>query len=175
MSSYVSRLSVPPMTVYASTKYAVEGLTDGLRRALLPWGITVIRIHPSSVTGTEFSQHTTRGGTVKYMPIPIGRVSREKMARHIVRLIERPRRALFMSRIYEVPVLLNKLFPGLVDTLSAMWVRQKRKKEITPTEQVRPVVYQGKRSLTPLWLAAGSIGMLAVVFRLINKTSRRNF
>ena len=37
MSSYVSRLSVPPLTVYASTKYAVEGLTDGLRRTLQPF------------------------------------------------------------------------------------------------------------------------------------------
>ena len=77
MSSYVSRISVPPMTVYASTKYAVEGLTDGLRRALLPWGITVIRIHPSSVTGTEFSQHSTRGGSVKIYADP----NRKNLAR----------------------------------------------------------------------------------------------
>jgi NADP-dependent 3-hydroxy acid dehydrogenase YdfG len=175
MSSYVSRISVPPMTVYASTKYAVEGLTDGLRRALLPWGITVIRIHPSSVTGTEFSQHTTRGGTVKYTPIPIGRVSRERMARHIVGLIEKPQRALFMSRIYEVPVVINKLFPGIVDQVSAMWVRYKRKKEIPPVEQIRPVEYHGANPLTPLWLAAGTIGMLAIVFRLLgSKTSRRS-
>src|SRR5512133_1304389 len=125
VSSYVSRISVPPMTVYASTKYAVEGLTDGLRRALLPWGITVIRIHPSSVTGTEFSQHTTRGGTVKYMPIPIGRISRERLARRIVDLIEKPQRALFISRLYDVPVFLNRIFPGFVDRVSAMWVRRK--------------------------------------------------
>lgn len=173
MSSYVSRISVPPMTLYASTKYAVEGLTDGLRRALLPWGITVIRIHPSSVTGTEFSHHTTRGGTVKYTPIPIGRVSRDRMARHIVALIERPRRALFMSRIYEVPVLINKFFPGFVDQVSALWVRQKRKKEIPPAEQVRPVRYESTPLATPLFLAAGSLGMLAILFRMARKMSTR--
>ena len=30
MSSHVSRISVPPLTVYASTKDAIEGLLDGL-------------------------------------------------------------------------------------------------------------------------------------------------
>ncbi len=174
MSSYVSRIAVPPMEIYASTKYAVEGLTDGLRRSLLPWGITVIRVHPSSVTGTEFTKHMRRGGTVKYMPVPIGRITRELLARRIVDLIEKPQRALSISRVYEVPVLLNKLFPGLMDRLSAGWVRQKRKKEIPPAEQIRSVEYHSDRNLTPLWLAAGSLGMMAVVLRLItSKTSRR--
>jgi NADP-dependent 3-hydroxy acid dehydrogenase YdfG len=45
MSSYASKIAVPPLTVYASTKYAIEGLTDGLRRELIPWGIEVSRIH----------------------------------------------------------------------------------------------------------------------------------
>lgn len=163
MSSYVSRISVPPLTVYASTKYAVEGLTDGLRRALAPWGITVIRIHPSSVSGTEFNQRVVRPGTVKYKPVPIGRISRERLARHIVDLIEHPRRALFISRIYEVPVLINKLFPGLVDAVSARWVRRKRKQEIPPAQEVEPVEYPHSPSLWPL---AGSLVLLAVASKL---------
>jgi short-subunit dehydrogenase len=175
MSSYVSRISVPPMEIYASTKYAVEGLTDGLRRSLLPWGITVIRVHPSSVTGTEFTRHMRRGGTVKYMPVPIGRVKRERMAGYIVNLIEKPRRALFVSRLYDVPVLINKLFPGVIDRFSSTWVRYKRKKEITPAEQIAAVQYHTRRTLTPLWLAAGSLGMMAILFRLLtSKTFRRS-
>jgi NADP-dependent 3-hydroxy acid dehydrogenase YdfG len=174
MSSYVSRIAVPPMEVYASTKYAVEGLTDGLRRSLLPWGITVIRVHPSSVSGTEFTKHMKRGGTVKYMPVPIGRITRERLARRIVDLIERPQRALFVSRIYEVPVLINKLFPGVMDRLSAGWVHHKRKKEIPPSEQIRLVEYRNPGAWTPLWLAAASAGMMAIALRLLmSKTSRR--
>ena len=152
MSSYVSRISVPPLTVYASTKYAVEGLTDGLRRALLPWGITVIRIHPSSVSGTEFNKRVVRDGAVEYRPVPIGRISRERLARHIVRLIEKPRRALFISRIYEVPVLLNKLFPEIVDWVSATWVKRKHKEEHKPApEGILPAQY----SSSFLYLTAG--------------------
>jgi NADP-dependent 3-hydroxy acid dehydrogenase YdfG len=166
MSSYVSRISLPPMTIYASTKYAVEGLTDALRRALIPWGITVIRIHPSSVSGTEFNHHVTRGGTVKYKPVPIGQVSRERMARHIVGLIDKPRRALFMSRIYEVPVLLNKLFPGFIDWISSTWVRRKRKNELPPKEEVAPVRYSSSFSYVPF---LGLISVLAVLTKVWRK------
>ena len=166
MSSYVSRISVPPLTVYASTKYAIEGLTDGLRRALAPWGITVIRIHPSSVSGTEFNQRVVRPGTVHYQAVPIGRISRERMAHHIVALIEKPRRALFISRIYEVPVLLNKLFPAIVDWVSETWVRRKRKKELPSVEEVSPVHY---RSPLSLWQLAGGLIMFVLVARLKRK------
>jgi NADP-dependent 3-hydroxy acid dehydrogenase YdfG len=162
MSSYVSRISVPPMTVYASTKYAVEGLTDGLRRALAPWGITVIRIHPSSVSGTEFSERVYRGGTVHYQSVPIGRISRERLARHLVGLIEKPRRALFISRIYEFPVLLNKLFPEVVDWISETWVRRRRKNELPAAEEVSPVHYS--RSFAA-WQVAGALTMLALIVR----------
>lgn len=166
MSSYVSRISVPPLTVYTSTKYAVEGLTDGLRRALLPWGITVIRIHPSSVSGTEFNQKSTRPGKVEFRPNPIGRISRERLARHIVGLIEKPRHALFISRLYEVPVLLNKLFPELVDWISQDWVRRKRKNEIPPEEGATPVQYSSSFSLWP-WL--GGILVVGLITRLWRK------
>ena len=163
MSSYVSRISVPPLTVYASTKYAIEGLTDGLRRSLLPWGIAVIRIHPSSVTGTEFNQRVMRKDTVQYRPLPIGRISRERLARHIVELIETPRRALFISRVYEVPVLLNKLFPEVVDWVSATWVRRKQSKELSLQRDIAPVKYPSSFST---WHLAGGLLIFAVLARL---------
>ncbi|HSL44216.1 MAG TPA: SDR family oxidoreductase [Anaerolineales bacterium] len=168
MSSYVSRISVPPLTVYASTKYAIEGLTDGLRRALLPWGITVIRIHPSSVSGTEFNQRVYRDGTVHYRPVPIGRISRERLARHIVDLVENPRRALFISRVYEVPVLLNKLFPEAVDWVSATWVRQKQREELPPQEEITPVQYPGSVSA---WHLAAGFFLLVLIAKAWRKKS----
>jgi NADP-dependent 3-hydroxy acid dehydrogenase YdfG len=164
MSSYVSRISVPPLTVYASTKYAVEGLTDGLRRSLLPWGITVIRIHPSSVSGTEFNKRVVRDGRVEYRPVPIGRISRERLARHIVGLIEKPRRALFISRVYDVPVLLNKLLPEVVDWISAAWVRRKYREEKRHIPgNVVPAHYA---SSFALWQFAGGLLALTLITRL---------
>ncbi len=167
MSSYVSRISVPPLTVYASTKYAVEGLTDGLRRSLLPWGIAVIRIHPSSVSGTEFNQRVVRPGTVRYKSVPIGRISRERLARHIVHLIEEPRRALFISRMYEVPVLINKLFPEFVDWVSSNWVRRKHRQEHKPVPgTIKAVQYPSSFSV---WQWAGGLSMFVLVTMLLRR------
>jgi short-subunit dehydrogenase len=160
MSSYASKISTPPLTVYASTKYAVEGLTDGLRRELRPWGITVIRIHPSAVTGTEFNQKAGGQGGVQYKSLPIGRVSRERMARAIVRLLERPRRALLMSRLYDPGVVVDKLAPGLVDAVFLFWVRRMRREELRAIGQTAPVRYRGLGS--PLKLAALVLGVAAL-------------
>jgi short-subunit dehydrogenase len=170
MSSYVSRISVPPLTVYASTKYAVEGLTDGLRRALMPWGIHVIRIHPSSVSGTEFNRRVMRSGTVQYRAVPIGRIRRERLARHIVGLVEQPRRALFVSRIYEVPVLLNKLFPEFIDWFSTLWVRRKQRKEHKFLGEIAPASYPA--TFRGGWLAAGLL-LLALIVRLWSRIEKK--
>jgi hypothetical protein len=101
---------------------------------------------------------------VKYKSVPIGRISRERLARHIVHLIEEPRRALFISRIYEVPVLINKLFPEVVDWVSSNWVRRKQKQEKRSLpEDPAPVQYA--RS-TPLWQIASGFLALALIARL---------
>jgi short-subunit dehydrogenase len=168
MSSYTSEIGTPPLNVYASTKYAVKGLTDALRRELLPWGITVIRMHPSAVSGTEFNKKAGgKPGSIKYRSVPIGRVSREALAQRIVDLVEHPRRALYYSRIYDVPVVINQLLPELLDWFSAAWVRRKRKDEIPPADQIAPVHY--KTSIPP-WRILGGILMIALVVRLIRKT-----
>ena len=130
MSSYASRIAVPPLTVYAATKAAIESLSDGLRRELQPWGIHVSRVHPAGVPGTEFNQHAARGGGIRYRSLPIGRVSKERVAREFVRLVEKPRRELFLGRLYDVGVAVNRYWPGLLDLGSAVWVRRKRRHEL---------------------------------------------
>jgi len=130
MVSYASRIAVPPMTIYASTKYALEGFTDGLRRELAPWGIHVSRVHPAGVPGTEFNQQAAANGGVEYQSAPIGKVSKERVAAAVVRLVEHPRRSVFLGRSYEVAVLLNRYAPALVDAAMGLWVRHKRAAEL---------------------------------------------
>ena len=166
MSSYASRIAIPPLTVYASTKYAVEGLTDGLRRELLPWGIEVMRIHPSAVTGTEFNERVVKEGGVRYRSFPLGRISRENLARMLVGLVEKPRRALFVSRTYEPGVFLNKLFPQTVDWIMGHWVRRHRKNEVPSSEQAEPARYYGSMSLLSL---LGGVFAVAALVSLLRK------
>lgn len=168
MSSYASRISTPPLTVYASSKYAIEGLTDGMRRTLRPWGITVMRVHPSSVTGTEFNDRVVREGGLRYRSVPIGKITREALARHMVDLVEHPRRALFISRWYDPLVFLNRNFPELVDWVTSRWVQKKRRKELPPADEVAPVQYE--RSFSP-WPLLGVLAVFAVIVKVRRRKS----
>ena len=138
MASFASRIAWPPLTVYASTKYAVEGLSDGLRRELAPWGIHVTRIHPGGVTGTEYNAQAAEAGGIQYRSIPIGRVTKEKVAEDLVRLIERPRRELFLGTGYGFLVFLNRRLPWLVDAIARLWVSQKRRDELSVGAMAAP-------------------------------------
>lgn len=161
ISSYGSQISTPPLTVYCSTKYAVEGFTDGLRRELIPWGIHVSRVHPSGVKGTEFNKKAARDGGIRFRSAPIGKVTRLQVARTIVKLIEQPKRFAFLSRWYDVPVVLDGLFPGSVDFFTATWVRLMRRKELKAYQPAgrkpRPAKYRGFSLGYPLVLGAALV------------------
>jgi NADP-dependent 3-hydroxy acid dehydrogenase YdfG len=173
MCSYASKVAVPPLTVYASTKYAIEGLTDGLRRELLPWGIRVSRIHPSGVKGTEFNRQAGRQGGIRFRSFPLGKVTREQVARRMVALVARPRRAVFLSRLYDVPVFFNLVFPGFVDLASSTWVRLKRRealKDATPSQTVSQFRPDRATMALPAVLLAGAAILL---FRTRKAGSRK--
>jgi NAD(P)-dependent dehydrogenase (short-subunit alcohol dehydrogenase family) len=49
ISSIGGRVAIPLVGPYAASKFAVEGLSDSLRRELRPWGIHVALIEPGAV------------------------------------------------------------------------------------------------------------------------------
>jgi len=55
ISSIVGKFPFPTSGVYASTKYAVEGITDALRLELAPFGIRVVAVRPGPLA-TEFNE-----------------------------------------------------------------------------------------------------------------------
>lgn len=57
IASVVGIMATPTTAVYSATKFAVEGLSDALRRELSPWGIKVIKIEPS-IMKTPLWSHT---------------------------------------------------------------------------------------------------------------------
>ncbi|HEX6715104.1 MAG TPA: SDR family NAD(P)-dependent oxidoreductase [Thermoleophilaceae bacterium] len=50
ISSIGGRVALPLVGPYAASKFAVEGLSDALRRELRPWGMHVALIEPGTVT-----------------------------------------------------------------------------------------------------------------------------
>jgi len=49
VASVASWVSIPPLTVYSSTKFAVQGFSDGLRREVARGGVRVTTINPGPV------------------------------------------------------------------------------------------------------------------------------
>jgi NAD(P)-dependent dehydrogenase (short-subunit alcohol dehydrogenase family) len=49
ISSANGRASVPVLTSYSASKFALEAIADGLRVELRPWGIDVVLVEPGSI------------------------------------------------------------------------------------------------------------------------------
>ncbi len=71
--SSVSGIITSPFTaIYSASKFAVESLTDGLRRELLPFGIDVISVAPGPIKTPIWQKATSRKGRytgTRYEPL----------------------------------------------------------------------------------------------------------
>jgi short-subunit dehydrogenase len=85
IGSIAGYVGVPGEAVYCSTKYAVQGFTDGLRRELLGRGVDVSLIAPGPIK-TEFLARATTGKPADEpgaldMGLPASTVARALLAR----------------------------------------------------------------------------------------------
>lgn len=61
VSSVAGKIALPIMTWYASSKFALEGMTDGLRQEVSQFGINVVLVEPGFVnTGFEAVSNQSR-------------------------------------------------------------------------------------------------------------------
>ena len=60
VASIWSWVSVPPVTVYCATKFAVQGFSEGLRREVRGRGVTVATVNPGPVA-TSFARRAAMG------------------------------------------------------------------------------------------------------------------
>ena len=116
MSSVAGLIAAPMYSIYAASKYGVRGFTDALRRELSPFGIQVSGIYPGPAA-TEFGQHPGRdNGIKKTLKVP-GWIymTSAYVARRTVGLAKRPRRSLVIPWWFRPLIIIDLLFPGLVD------------------------------------------------------------
>jgi NAD(P)-dependent dehydrogenase (short-subunit alcohol dehydrogenase family) len=57
-ASIVGRICVPVLTAYSMSKYGVEAFTDGLRRAMRPFGVKALMIEPGAHDTNLFCRET---------------------------------------------------------------------------------------------------------------------
>lgn len=116
VSSIAGKVTLPWMTLYSVSKFALGSLTDGLRMELKPFGIHAMTVCPMYVR-TEFQAHAL--GTRPPDAIVKGRrftITPDECAQAIARGVERDARTVIAPRIGWMFVALSRLFPRLVDS-----------------------------------------------------------
>jgi short-subunit dehydrogenase len=78
------------------------------------YGIHVSGLYPGGV-GTEFSQHTGRKPKTGITTPSRIRLTPDKIAETVMRVVKHPRRMVIIPRIMWSVVWLNAIFPGFVD------------------------------------------------------------
>jgi short-subunit dehydrogenase len=112
------KIATPTMTIYNATKFGLDGMSQALRRELLPKGIQVCVVYPGPTAGSEFGANTRRV-QVRGAGLPWLRTSTDRVAQAILDLADRPRARRVLPRVYAPMIAINALAPGLVDWLVA--------------------------------------------------------
>ena len=114
MASMAGLVGTPTYTIYASTKFAVRGFSEALRREVAPWGIHVPVIYPGGVA-TKFGaqagiKRKTKATTPAFMLL-----TADDVARAAVGLVRHPRANLVLPWLWGFGVWVNQMCPWLVD------------------------------------------------------------
>jgi short-subunit dehydrogenase len=124
ISSVLGKRATPGSAIYSATKFAQVALSESLRLELADAGIDVSVICPVSTT-TEFFTVATARSPMKHDPAgPV--YSAEQVAEVIVRCARRPRAEVMVYPPVRLMVVLNAVWPGLMDRALAVYWKKMR-------------------------------------------------
>lgn len=114
MASLAAWIAPPTYSVYSASKFGVRGFTEALRREVSLYGVHVSGIYPGAVD-TEFGTQARIQRKTGITTPPRLRLTAEEVAQAVWRLAQRPRRAVILPGYMRWVIVLNTLFPALVD------------------------------------------------------------
>jgi short-subunit dehydrogenase len=115
VSSVAGKVTLPWLTLYSASKYALGSLTDGLRMELARDGIRTMAVCPAYVR-TDFQRHALGAGPPpKIAGSKRSAITPEQCAEAIARGVERGARTVMAPKAGWLLVLAERLFPSLVD------------------------------------------------------------
>jgi short-subunit dehydrogenase len=115
VGSIGGKVTLPWLTLYSSSKYALGSLTDGLRMELHRDGIHAMTVCPGYVW-TRFQQNVLSGQPPAHVRnTKMFRITAEQCAKDIVRGVESGARTVVTPKTGWAFVILERLFPNLVD------------------------------------------------------------
>ncbi|MFH1017729.1 MAG: SDR family oxidoreductase [Pseudomonadota bacterium] len=115
VSTIISIRSVPYMTAYCMTKFAMNALDEGLRIEVRPFGIDVSLVCPG-LTATDFQTNAVQASFKPFMKSASG-MSPQKVGRAIVRAVERERKRTYLTLAGKTLFCFQKVSPRFVDQI----------------------------------------------------------
>ncbi|MFC0188359.1 SDR family NAD(P)-dependent oxidoreductase [Fictibacillus aquaticus] len=123
IASQAGKVSTAKSTVYAATKHAVLGFTNGLRMEVGDHGIAVTAVNPGPIATDFFSIADSSGSYVKnvakYMLKP------ETVSAEIIKAIHRPVREINLPKWMGFGSRMYQLMPSVVELLGGKAFKQK--------------------------------------------------
>ncbi|HVO37579.1 MAG TPA: SDR family NAD(P)-dependent oxidoreductase [Spirochaetia bacterium] len=127
ISSIVGSFPSPWAAVYSATKSFVDTLTTALHRELRNSGVHVSAVRPGPVL-TEFYQTVSKRSSGRSIPVGRFLVPADVVADAVIRLIARPRRAIYVPDAYRVIPWAELAFGWLFDRVA--WLLMKRQPNV---------------------------------------------
>ena len=123
VSSVAGSIPSPWAALYSATKSFIDTLSTALYRELQGSGVHVSAVRPGAVL-TEFYRTVTRLSAGRSIPVERFAVAPETVAEAIVRLIRRPRRAVYVPRGLRIVPWLELSFGWLMDRVAPFFLRR---------------------------------------------------
>ncbi|WP_027000271.1 SDR family oxidoreductase [Eisenibacter elegans] len=119
VSSIAGYRGLPARTGYSASKFAMRGFFEALRTELRYTGVHLLLVSPgftaSNIRQTALAKDGSAQGET---PRDEGKMmSAEEVAQHTLKAVQRRRRDLVLTGQGKLTVILNKLFPALMDKL----------------------------------------------------------
>jgi short-subunit dehydrogenase len=143
VGSNAGKIAMPFLSPYASTKYAIEGFTDSLRRELKPFGVYTILLEPASIATPIWNKAKQQDisfidekyidsyiyGRDKFVGSGNKGLDTEKAAIMIADIMfaKRPKARYIISKRKLVTIILQMLPDGVMDMISEKYFRLKQK------------------------------------------------
>lgn len=121
ISSVAGKIGTPSDSIYAATKFALNGFAQGLRAEVAQHNVRVLNVCPFFTSGTRFSQNTA-GRTVEPRN-PLRRMSAERVAALTLDAAARGKHEIVLTRLARVAVFLNHNAPGFANWVMGRAVR----------------------------------------------------
>lgn len=123
IGSQAGKVATPKASVYAATKHAIVGFTNGLRMELAPYNVKVTAIHPGPIDTPFLDKASEESGYRE----SLGRflLTAEEVAQATIKTIERPVREVNLPRIIGLTSKLYAMAPATVEFLGKSFFNKK--------------------------------------------------